>query len=61
MADANKLLGVVLFPHFENLDVFGPMQMFGNALAAIAAKNHKNGVANPHDHRRVGPFAVRQA
>jgi len=35
MADANKLLGVVLFPHFENLDVFGPMQMFGNALAAI--------------------------
>lgn len=31
MADERiKLLGVVLFPEFELLDVFGPVEMFGN-------------------------------
>ncbi len=24
-----KTLGILLFPHFETLDVFGPIEMFG--------------------------------
>jgi len=27
----SRTLGVVLFPYFETLDVFGPLQMFGSA------------------------------
>ncbi len=30
-----KRLGVVLFPEFELLDVFGPLEMFGNLLGMV--------------------------
>lgn len=36
MADSNsKRLGVVLFPQFELLDVFGPLEMFGNLKGLV--------------------------
>ncbi len=31
-----KRLGVVLFPEFELLDVFGPLEMFGNLQGVVA-------------------------
>jgi transcriptional regulator GlxA family with amidase domain len=33
--DAMKRLGVVLYPDFELLDVFGPVEMFGNLLGDV--------------------------
>jgi transcriptional regulator GlxA family with amidase domain len=33
-----RTLGVVLFPDFELLDVFGPLEMFGNMTGAIDVK-----------------------
>lgn len=39
MADqATRTLGVVLFPDFELLDVFGPLEMFGNMKGAVDVK-----------------------
>jgi len=39
MAEAEvKRLGVVLYPQFELLDVFGPVEMFGNLTGTIEVK-----------------------
>ena len=36
MADAKvRTLGVLLFPDFELLDVFGPVEMFGNLMGVV--------------------------
>lgn len=36
MADATvKRLGVILYPDFELLDVFGPVEMFGNLIGQV--------------------------
>jgi transcriptional regulator GlxA family with amidase domain len=35
---AVKRLGVVLYPQFELLDVFGPVEMFGNLTGAVEVK-----------------------
>jgi transcriptional regulator GlxA family with amidase domain len=35
-ASEGKRLGVVLYPQFELLDVFGPVEMFGNLTGVIA-------------------------
>jgi putative intracellular protease/amidase len=38
MSDRARTLGVVLFPGFESLDVFGPVEMFGNLTGMIDVK-----------------------
>ena len=39
MADAQaKVLGTILFPGFELLDVFGPLEMFGNLTGVVDVK-----------------------
>ncbi|HEV7731478.1 MAG TPA: DJ-1/PfpI family protein [Candidatus Binatia bacterium] len=35
MTDSARTLGVVLFPDFELLDVFGPVEMFGNLTGMV--------------------------
>lgn len=35
MADGMKRLGIILYPEFELLDVFGPAEMFGNLLGQV--------------------------
>jgi transcriptional regulator GlxA family with amidase domain len=35
---SSRALGVVLFPDFEVLDVFGPLEMFGNMTGVIDVK-----------------------
>lgn len=35
MTDRPRTLGVVLFPGFETLDVFGPVEMFGNLTGML--------------------------
>ena len=35
---STRTLGVVLFPDFELLDVFGPLEMFGNMKGAVDVK-----------------------
>jgi transcriptional regulator GlxA family with amidase domain len=35
MTDRPRTLGVVLFPDFESLDVFGPVEMFGNLTGLV--------------------------
>jgi transcriptional regulator GlxA family with amidase domain len=38
MSDAPKLLGVILYPEFELLDVFGPLEMFGSVRGPVEIK-----------------------
>jgi putative intracellular protease/amidase len=35
MSDETKRLGVILYPDFELLDVFGPLEMFGNLTGQV--------------------------
>jgi len=51
-----KRLGVVLFPGFELLDVFGPVEMFGNmtgVIEVVMVAQHKGPVASAQ-----GPSAL---
>lgn len=51
-----KRLGVVLFPGFELLDVFGPVEMFGNmtgVIEVVMVAQHKGPVTSAQ-----GPSAV---
>jgi transcriptional regulator GlxA family with amidase domain len=38
MSDRPRTLGVLLFPNFESLDVFGPVEMFGNLTTLVDVK-----------------------
>lgn len=38
MSDEPRVLGVVLFPGFEALDVFGPVEMFGNLTGTVEVR-----------------------
>lgn len=38
MSEQAKRLGVVLYPDFELLDVFGPVEMFGNLTGVVEVK-----------------------
>jgi len=38
MADGAKVLGAILFPGFELLDMFGPLEMFGSLPGAVEIK-----------------------
>lgn len=35
MTDGMKRLGIILYPEFELLDVFGPAEMFGNLIGQV--------------------------
>jgi transcriptional regulator GlxA family with amidase domain len=51
-----RTLGVVLFPDFELLDVFGPLEMFGNMKGAVDIKMIAQRKAPVHSAQ--GPAAV---
>jgi transcriptional regulator GlxA family with amidase domain len=61
MAQQTKRLGVVLYPEFELLDVFGPLEMFGNLPGVIdvtLVAQHKGAVASAQGPAVVAEYGL---
>lgn len=61
---APKTLGVLLFPEFETLDVFGPLEMFGmlpNQINSVLISQHAGLVKSVHGHAVFAQFDCQNA
>lgn len=63
-ATSVRNLGIVLFPNFETLDVFGPLEMFGmlpNQLNSILISEHKGLVKSAQGQSVLSDYSWQEA
>lgn len=59
-----QTLGILLFPEFETLDVFGPIEMFGqlkNVINIVLIAEHHDPVESVHGQRLIPDYSFSDA